>query len=356
IVMANVLTGEVRRLAHHRSRGISGGSYYYQPRVSAGWDGTRVAWASNFGYNGSNYGDIYAIAVDSSGSEPPPPGTPTVTFTNPAAGATLSGTVTVTLNATGGSGTGYTYTLAVDGVNVYSGTNNSFNWNTTNVSNASHTLKATVTDSAGTAGTASRTVTVSNSAMSTLVPSFTTSLGGTLAGSKKIGMAVTGSTASHRTFILFIDGVRVFKRKTTGTKVAYTWDTTTVTNAKHTLRVKVIDSNGNAASAFLAVTVSNAASTTTGLVAAFTSPGAGDTLGCSQTIGMKATGSTASTRTFKFYVNIYLVWQKTITGTTASYTLDTNWWAGSGEHALKLEVTDSAGKSDTAAMKVNVRC
>jgi hypothetical protein len=95
IVMANVLTGELRRLAHHRSRGLSGGSYYYQPRVSVSWDGTRVAWASNFGYAGTNYGDIYSILLSSS----PPTGSPAVSFTNPAAGATVSGTVTVTMAA-----------------------------------------------------------------------------------------------------------------------------------------------------------------------------------------------------------------------------------------------------------------
>ena len=78
IVMTNVLTGEVRRLAHHRSRGVHD-SYRHQPRVSAAWgdcSGVTVAWASNFGqlqklwrgrlgtrpYTG--YSDIYAIDVD----------------------------------------------------------------------------------------------------------------------------------------------------------------------------------------------------------------------------------------------------------------------------------------------------
>jgi hypothetical protein len=74
IVMANVVTREVRRLAHHRSRSIDN-TYFYQPRVSAGWgscDGpATVAWASNFGREAAwdaetgsyNYADIYAIDV-----------------------------------------------------------------------------------------------------------------------------------------------------------------------------------------------------------------------------------------------------------------------------------------------------
>jgi hypothetical protein len=58
IVAVNVLTGEVRRLAHHRSRSI-GRDYYSQPRLSASWGGAFVAFPSNF--NRSGVVDIYAI-------------------------------------------------------------------------------------------------------------------------------------------------------------------------------------------------------------------------------------------------------------------------------------------------------
>lgn len=61
IVATNVVTGEVRRLAQHRSRGLSG-SYYYQPRVSASWDGSVVLWTSNYNLNSpTGYADLYAI-------------------------------------------------------------------------------------------------------------------------------------------------------------------------------------------------------------------------------------------------------------------------------------------------------
>jgi hypothetical protein len=46
IIAMNVLTGEVRRLAHHRSRSIS--DYRYQPRVSCSWGAEVVGFASNF--------------------------------------------------------------------------------------------------------------------------------------------------------------------------------------------------------------------------------------------------------------------------------------------------------------------
>ena len=121
------------------------------------------------------------------------------------------------------------------------------------------------------------------------------------------------------------------------------------------LVVTVTDSAAQTGTASRVVTVSNAASTT-GLVASFTSPAAGTTLGCWPTIGMRVSGSTASTRTFRFFVNTALASATTTTGTTASYRLDTNWWAGNGAHTLKLQVTDSAGKSATTTLPVNVRC
>jgi hypothetical protein len=351
IVMVNVLTGEIRRLAHHRSRGLDG-SYFYQPRVSVSWDGMRVAWASNFGYNRADYADIYAIELGSAGSPPPPPpspGTPTVSFTNPAAGVTLSGTATVTIAATGGSGTGYTYKLAVDGVNVYAGANNTIGWNTTNVSNAAHTLTATVTDSAGQTGTASRSVTVANVA---ITPSPTVSFtapaaGATVSGTATVTLAATGGSGTGYTYTLTVDGVTVY----TGTNNTISWNTTTATNATHTLAATVTDSNGKTGTASRSVTVSNAAA---GLVATLTNPKAGTLLTGSVTVRMTVSGSTASTRTFTLFQDGVKMWSKTTTGTSARWKWNTAWWAVDGSHTLKLRVKDSAGKVDTTAVKVRV--
>jgi hypothetical protein len=355
IVMANVVTGELRRLAHHRSRGVVAATYYYQPRVSVSWDGTQVAWASNFGYNSPDYADIYAIALTGGGTPPPPPPpppptptAPSVSFTNPAAGATLRGTATVTINAAGGSGSGYTYKLAVDGVNVYAGTNNTFGWNTTNVSNATHTLKATVTDSAGQAGTASRSVTVSNVA-ATPAPtvSFTApAAGSTVRGTVTVTLAATGGSGTGYTYKFAVDGVTVY----TGTGNTFSWNTTAVTNAAHTLTATVTDSLGKTGTASRSVTVSNAAA---GVVAVLTNPQEGATVSGAVIVGMKVTGSTALMRTFTLYQDGVSIWSKTTLATTATWT-----WASSsavnGAHTLKLIVTDVAGKSATTAVTVNV--
>jgi hypothetical protein len=180
ILQVNVLTGEVRRLAHHRSRGLSSGTYYAQPRVSATWDGSVVLWTSNFGYSSTDYADLYAINVSTgaSASAPAPAPAPTtsplaptssplaLTFSNPGSGATVSGTATVTVQGSGGSGTGYTYSVSVGGATVYTGTSGAFGWNTTSSTNGSVTLTARVTDSAGATAQTSRTVSVSNTTSS----------------------------------------------------------------------------------------------------------------------------------------------------------------------------------------------
>jgi hypothetical protein len=73
IVAVNVLTGEIQRLAHHRSRSVSA-DYYSQPRVSTSWGGKYVGWASNF--NQSGVVDIYAVQF-AAPSDTLPPTAPT---------------------------------------------------------------------------------------------------------------------------------------------------------------------------------------------------------------------------------------------------------------------------------------
>lgn len=60
ILAVNVITGDVRRLAHHRSRGIRR-AYESEPRVSTDWTGSLVGWASNFNAGDGSYADMYVI-------------------------------------------------------------------------------------------------------------------------------------------------------------------------------------------------------------------------------------------------------------------------------------------------------
>jgi hypothetical protein len=62
IIAMNVETFEVRRYAHHRSRGLSS-SYYAQPRISCSWDGSIILWTSNYNISSpTGYADLYGMA------------------------------------------------------------------------------------------------------------------------------------------------------------------------------------------------------------------------------------------------------------------------------------------------------
>jgi hypothetical protein len=283
IVMANVVTGEVRRLAHHRSRSPQA-NYYHTPRVSASWDGSLVTFASNFGYNGNGYVDIYALRVDTGGTTPPPgdtgetggsggvqtPPPVTLSFSNPADNATVTGNVTVTVGASGG--TGSTYTVKAGADTIYTGTSGTFTWNTTTTANGPVTLTATLSGGGATAS-ATRNVTVSNTPPVTLAFS-TPADNATVTGNVTVTVGASGGTGSTYTVKAGADTIY------TGTSGTFTWNTTTTANGPVTLTA-TLSGGGATASATRNVTVSN----TTG------SGGTGGTGGSGGTGGTGSTGS-----------------------------------------------------------------
>jgi hypothetical protein len=262
IVMANVLTGEVRRIAHHRSRSPFA-NYYHMPRVAASWDGSLVTWMSNMGLGSTTgYVDMYGVRIDGASTEPAPTPTPTptpspvvATFSNPASGATVSGTVTVSVGATGGSG--YTYVVKAGTATIYTGTGSSFSWNTASVANGSVTLTATATSSAGVSGSATRTVTVSNTVAPLAVAFTSPAAGATVAGTVNVAAAATGGTGTGYTYTFKAGTTTLY----TGTSASYGWNTTTVPNGSVTLTVTATVS-GASVSATRTVTISNTISGT----------------------------------------------------------------------------------------------
>jgi hypothetical protein len=162
LIMANVMTGEVRRLAHHRSRSVTT-NYFYTPRPSASWDGSLVTWVSNFGHSAEGYADLYAATIAEAVSSDLSPGPPLgVSFTAPARGTTVSGTVTVSIDVTGGNGAGTVYTVKTGETVLYEGPSSSFSWDTTTMPEGSVTLTVSVVDSAQAVGSDALTVTVSS--------------------------------------------------------------------------------------------------------------------------------------------------------------------------------------------------
>jgi hypothetical protein len=320
-----------------------------------------ASWSDTFGpYQARIY------VVNGAGAPPPPPPPPsalTLAFTNPASGATVSGTTTVTMAAAGS--TGYTFRVAVDGANVYTGTNTSFSWNTTTVANGSHTLTATVTDATGATATATLPVTVSNTTAPPPTAGFTVAFsypasGATVSGSQSVGLTTTAAWGQAKTFTLSVDGTVLTSQSVTGTTLWYTWDTTAIANGSRTLTAAVT-MNGQTATATLPVTVSNATAPPppppppppASFTASFSYPGPGATVSGKQSVGMATTATWGQAKTFTLSVDGKAITSQSVTGTTLWYTWNTK-SVTNGAHALTLAVSMN-GQTATTTLKVTVK-
>ncbi len=306
------------------------------------------------------------LAVSVSNTTPPPATNPTVTFTAPTANATVTGATTVTLAATGGNGLGfgttYTYGLKVDGTAV-TGTGASFSWDTTKVVNGPHTLTANVADPMGGTGTATQTVTVSNVATPPPPPTGTLKVfvtqptgGATVSNTVWAVMWLEGSTAASKTYTLTLGGKAMGSTTTASNgPVSMPYDTKMVVDGSQPLMATVKDSSNNTGGSTVNVNVKNGIVTppTPVLTAAFTSPASGATVTGTTTVGMSVSGSTAVSKTFQLAVDGTVTSTQTVSGTTASYALDTTKLTNAS-HTLKLTVMDSAGGSATTTQSVTV--
>jgi hypothetical protein len=294
---------------------------------------------------------IYIIDGAGGTPPPPPPADLALLFGNPASGATVSGTTTVTLSPSGG--TGYGFTLAVDGTTLYTGTNPSFGWNTTAVTDGTHTLTGTVMDSLGRVATATRTVTVSNAPPPptgfTVTFSYPAS-GATVSGNQTVGLSTTAPWGQAKTFTLSVDGTVLTSQTLSGTTLWYTWNTTTTPNGNRTVAATVA-LNGQTATATLPVKVSNATSPPP-LTASFTAPSAGAVVSGVTTLGLASSGA-VSPSTFTLDVDGTRLWTQTAAGAIASYAWDTV-TAANGARALTLTITDAAGRTAVATLSLTV--
>ena len=190
----------------YTASGLAAGTHTIMIRVTGTWSASACcSWIV-----------VDAFDVTSGGGSLPPDTTPpTVNITSPANGATASGTTTVSASASDNVGVAGVQFL-LDSVAFGSEDTTapySVSWNTTTVSNGSHTLSATARDAAGNKTTSAPvTVTVSNSAppsstrfeesSATLSPAASwialtsASTGVTLSGDSATAAADAGATAS----------------------------------------------------------------------------------------------------------------------------------------------------------------
>jgi hypothetical protein len=115
-------------------------------------DGSHTIQASSRGVT-----DIVTVHVDNGGGGNT---APTVIITDPNNGATVSGSITISIDATDPEDGSVNADIYIDG--EFKATSNSYGWDTTAYSDASHTIYATTTDSGGLSASDQITVTVNN--------------------------------------------------------------------------------------------------------------------------------------------------------------------------------------------------
>jgi hypothetical protein len=114
-------------------------------------DGTHTIEASAKGHT-----DIVVVTVNNGGGNNPP----VVTITNPNDGATVSDTVTITVTTNDEEDGALIADIYID--DDFITTSNSYDWDTNDYSDRTHTIYAEVTDNGGLTGSDEITVTVDN--------------------------------------------------------------------------------------------------------------------------------------------------------------------------------------------------
>lgn len=193
---------------------------------------------------------------------------PTVSINAPAAGATVSGTVTVSAVASDNVGV-TSVQFKLDGVNLGASDTTapySVSWNTVNVANGSHVLKAVARDAAGNSRTSvGITVTVANGTLVGDVTAPTVSVTAPASGATVSGTVAVSGNASDNVGVVGVqfklDGANLGTEDTTS-PYSISWSTTAVTNGSHTLTAIARDAAGNqSTSSSVSLTVSNGSPT-----------------------------------------------------------------------------------------------
>jgi thermitase len=274
---------------------------------------------------------------------------PVVSITSPISGATVKGTFLVQGTATDNIGV-KTIQFYVDASLVSSAAASpfAFSWNSASVANGTHTLMVKAYDAANNVRSASVTVNVNNDKTAPTVSIASPTTGATVSGT----IAVTGSAADNvgvTKVQLFVDGVAIVSG--TASSFSFSWNTTTATDAVHTVSVKAYDAAGNVGSAAVSVTVKNTGKAdTTAPVVSITSPISGATVKGSFMVQGTATDNVGVSK-IQFYVDGRLI------SNLAASPFALSWnstGVANGTHTLTVKAYDAANNVGAASVAVNV--
>ena len=181
---------------------------------------------------------------------------PSVTITNPADGSTVSSSLSVTADASDDIGVTQVEFL-VDGTSIGVDTSAPYSasWDTTTVSDGSHTLSAVATDSIGQTGSDSVSVTVANNTDSPPSVTITNPADGSTVSSSLSVTANASDDTGVTQVEFFVDSASIGVDATA--PYSTTWDTTSVSDGAHTLSAVATDDIGQTGSDSVSVTVAN---------------------------------------------------------------------------------------------------
>jgi hypothetical protein len=288
-------------------------------------------------------------------------------ITSPAAGATVNGTVWSDVWVEGAAAGTRTFTLAIGGVTLVSTTDSSNHvtlpWDSTRVANGTQTLVATVRDAAGNSGSTTRAFNVQNAGGGTAPPPLAASFtapaeGATVAGTVTVGMSASGASGTPIAFSLTVDGTQVFATSGAATTASFSWNTASVGDGAHTLRLTVQDGAGRSATATRGVTVQNATPPPPppgGPIGVFiTQPRNGDTVRGVVWFTIWIEGAAAGSKTYTLSEGGRTL---ATTTTTSSGPVSIPWSttaADNGARTPTIGVRDSAGATGSGSINVTV--
>lgn len=288
-------------------------------------------------------------------ANPPDTTPPTVAISSPANNAVISSTTTVTATASDDVGLAKVE-FYVDGVLVGTDTSAAYTYslNPASFSVGSHTLTAKAYDTAATPNVTTSTIvnfTIPDSTAPTAAITAPTA-GATITGTVTYSANATDNVGVVKVEF-YVDGA--LKGTDTTSPYSISLDTTSLTNASHSLTVKSYDAaNNSTTSAAVSVTVNNPVTPppdTTAPSVSVSSPTAGTTITGSATVAATATDNVGVSKV-EFYADGVL--KNTDTTAPYSYSLDTTTLTN-GTHSLTAKAYDAANNSATsAAVSVSV--
>jgi hypothetical protein len=311
-------------------------------------------------------GGFVAKIEPSQGTPTPSPSAIDVFITSPTEGATVSGsTVWVDIWAANFVGSSNTFTLSINGTVLATGTASNhatIAFDSRSVPDGPQTLTATVRDSAGNVGSATRNLIVSNGTTPTLAAAFTSpAAGATVSGTANVAMSAIGATGTPVTFSLTVDGTQVFTSAGSATTTTFALNTLPLAAGAHTLGLSVRDGVGRTASATQTINVANGSGGGAtpppggGTLGVFiTSPAEGATVSGVVWSDIWVEGAAAGTRTFTLSIGGVTL----ATTTDASNHVTLPWDStrvANGTQTLTATVRDAAGNTGTVTRTFTVQ-